>query len=65
MSDPLKADLIRWLGAEMLRATGRSYRIDLEALDVQSLREMQRLLRDVVADKGAAVRRARIEPWRG
>lgn len=63
--DPLKADLIRWLEAEMARATGRSYRIDLGALDVGSLRELQRLLRDVQADRNAAVQRARVEGWRG
>lgn len=62
--DGIKRDLVRWLRAEMARATGRSYRMDLEALDVESLREIQRLLRDVDGDKRQAVQRARLTPWR-
>ncbi len=57
--------LIRHLRAEMQRATGRVYRIDLEALDVESLRAFQRLLQDLEAEKARAVRRAAMEPWRG
>ena len=39
------------------------YRIDLDALDVESLRELQRLLRDLDHEKQAAVNRARMMPW--
>lgn len=39
--------LVEWLLAELARATGRRYCIDLQALDVESLRELQRLLRDL------------------
>jgi hypothetical protein len=49
----------------MERATGRVYRIDLEALDVESLRTLQRLLQDLEAERTRAVRRAAMEPWRG
>jgi hypothetical protein len=35
----------------------------LEALDVESLRELQRLLRDLRHEKQAAVNRARRMPW--
>ena len=64
--DRLGADpmLIRHLRAEMQRATGRVYRIDLEALDLESLRALQRLLQDLEAEKANAVRRAALEPWR-
>ena len=64
MTDHLKADLIRWLRADVSRATGRRYDVKLEALDVESLRALQRLLRDLDADKRQAVSRARVEPWR-
>ena len=57
--------LIRHLRAEMERATGRVYRIDLEALDLESLRAFQRLLQDLEAERTRAVRRAAMEPWRG
>lgn len=50
--------LVEWLRAELARATGRRYRIDLE-----SLRELQRLLRDLDHEKQAAVNRARLTPW--
>ena len=49
----------------MQRATGRVYRIDLEALDVESLRAFQRLLQDLESEKANTVRRAAMEPWRG
>ena len=60
-----KRRLVEWLRAEMARATGRSYRVDLDALDVESLRELQRLLRDLDAERRMAVQRARMMPWRG
>ena len=58
-----KRRLVEWLQAELARATGRRYRIDLDALDVESLRELQRLLRDLDHEKQAAVNRARLMPW--
>ena len=44
--------------------TGRLYQIDLDALDVQSLRELVRLVRDLEHEKQAAVNRVRMMPWR-
>jgi hypothetical protein len=57
--------LIRRLQAEMRRTTGRDYRIDFAALSVESLRELQRFVRDVESEKRSAVNRARLTPWRG
>lgn len=59
-----KRRLIEWLRAEMARATGRRYPIDFDVLDVQSLRELVRLIRDLDHEKQAAVNRARMMPWR-
>lgn len=58
-----KHRLVAQLRSELARA-GRRYLIRLDALDVASLRELQRLLRDLDLDKQAAVNRARREPWR-
>ena len=58
-----KRRLVEWLRAELARATGRRYRIDIDALDAESLRELQRLLRDFDHEKLAAVNRARLMPW--
>lgn len=59
-----KRRLIAWLRAETARATGRRYHIDFDALDVQSLRGLVRLIRDLDHEKQAAVNRARMMPWR-
>ena len=59
-----KRRLIEWLRAETARATGRRYQVDFEVLDVQSLREFVRLVRDLGDEKQAAVNRARMMPWR-
>ena len=59
-----KRRLIQWLRAEVARATGRAYRIDLEALDLASLRDLQRLLRDLEDERRRAVQQARLFPWR-
>jgi len=56
--------LIDVLRGEISRASGRRYQIDLDALDEKSLQELLRLLRDLDGEKQAAVRRARIFPWR-
>jgi hypothetical protein len=56
--------LVEWSVAEITRATGRRYSIKLEALDDESLRELQRLLRDLDHEKQMAVQQARLQPWR-
>jgi hypothetical protein len=55
--------LVRQVEGTLAR-TGRTYKIALDKLDGASLREVLRLLRDLDQDRDAAVRRARIEPWR-
>ena len=52
------------LVAEITRATGRRYSIKLEALDDESLREFQRLLRDLDHEEQMAVQQGRLQPWR-
>jgi hypothetical protein len=59
-----KRRLIEWLRAEAARATGRRHAIKYEALDVDSLRELVRLIRDLEHEKQAALNRARMTPWR-
>jgi hypothetical protein len=61
--DHERRQLVEWLRAEMARATGRSYRIALDQLDRESLRELQRLLRDIDNERQAAVRDVRLYPW--
>lgn len=56
--------LVRSVKAEMMRATSRDYRINLEALDPESLREMLRFLRDIEHEKRMAARKAQLQPWR-
>ena len=46
------------------RGEVRRYQIDFDALDVQSLRELVRLIRDHDHEKQTAVNRARMMPWR-
>ena len=62
-TDHAKHSLIRRLRAHIAR-TGRAYRIDLEALDLDSLRDLERLLRDLEYDRRRDVEQARIFPWR-
>jgi phosphoserine phosphatase len=59
-----KAHMIRLIESEIAQVTGRAYRIKLDNLDEESLREVIRLIRDLRQDKQAAVYRARITPWR-
>lgn len=59
-----KRQLIDIVKREAHRLTSKTYHVDWTALDVDSLREMQRLLRDLEFEKTAAVTRARRMPWR-
>ncbi len=61
--DHAKAEIIRHVTGALTR-TGRRYKLALDKLDAASLREVLRLLRDLEQDRDAAVRRARMEPWR-
>ena len=62
--DYQRRPLVEWLVAEISRATGRRYRIQLDALDDESLRELQRHLRDLDHEKQMAVQQARLQPCR-
>ncbi len=61
--DYAKAEMLRHVTGALAR-TGRRYQIALDKLDAASLREIIRLLRDLEQDRDAAVRKARMEPWR-
>ena len=61
-TDHARHRLIRRLRAQIAR-TGRNYRIDLEALDLDSLRDLERLLRDLEYDRRRDVEKARIFPF--
>ena len=56
--------LVDWVVAYIAQMTGRRYRINLDALDYDSLREVQRFLRDVETEKQQAVQQARLWAWR-
>jgi hypothetical protein len=62
--DYQKRRLVEWLVAEITRTTGRRYAIKLDALDDESLRELERLLRDLDHEKQMAAQQARLQPWR-
>ncbi|MCK5945193.1 MAG: hypothetical protein KAI24_24605, partial [Planctomycetes bacterium] len=51
--------LVDQIRADVARATGRRYQIDWEALGVDGLREMLRLLRDLDYEKRASENHAR------
>jgi hypothetical protein len=59
-----KPHLVRAIEREIYHTAGRYYRIELELLDVQSLRELHRLLQDLDDEKRSAANRARLMPWR-
>ena len=56
--------LVERINAEIARATGRRYQIELEKLGVLGLRELLRLLGDLEHEKRASENRARSQPWR-
>lgn len=58
------AAMIALIRRQMSHITGRTYRIKLEALDGESLRELVRLMRDVEHEKRVAINHARRMPWR-
>lgn len=54
----------RGLRARVQQVAGHRYAIKLDPLDDESLREVQRFLRDVETEKQLAVQQARLWPWR-
>lgn len=60
-----RQELIRWLQAHVLQTTGRRYPgLNMESMSVETLRELKRLLRDLEDEHAAAVKRARLSPWK-
>jgi len=55
-----RRQLVRAIEAMTARMTGRRYRAEFEALDTESLRSLQQLLRDLEAEIDSANRRARM-----
>jgi hypothetical protein len=62
--DGQKRQLIQWITVEVSRRAGRRYDVSWEALDDASLRELQRLLRDLDHERQMAVQQARHQLWR-
>ena len=60
---PEKQRVICLIRGDLIRM-GRHYRIDLDALDLASLNELQRLLRDLEDERRRVVQQARRNPWR-
>jgi len=58
--DYQRGRLVEWITAEVNRQVGRRYRVAWEALGDESLRELQRLLRDLDHEKQMAAQQARI-----
>ena len=56
--------LARHIATMLRQMTGRDYRIAWDKLDLASLRELARALRDLDYEKLSAVNKARREPWR-
>ena len=56
--------LIRWTQAETIRLLGRRSNIKLELLHLASLRDLQRLPRDLDHEVQVAARNARLRPQR-
>jgi hypothetical protein len=63
-SQPEKGHLVQAVTAAMHRLTGGRYRLHLEELDADNLRELLRFVRDADNERCNAVNRARINPWR-
>jgi hypothetical protein len=59
-----KRQLIGAIRQEMRTLAGRDYHLDLGPLDIPSLRELLRLLRDIEDEQQTAINRARQMPWR-
>lgn len=63
-ADYEKLRLVRQLEGSLQRATGKVYRIALDKLDLASLHELARLLRDLESEHDDAVKKTRTGIWR-
>ena len=59
--DPL---LIRHITATVHSLSGRRYRLSLETMSAEQVRELHRLLRDIESDHRGKINKMRREPWR-
>ena len=62
-----KGQILAHVRGHLARVTGRRYQdldVALEAMSLEALRDLQRLLRDLEAEQRMAVHRARLTPWR-
>jgi len=59
-----KNEMIRLIRSEAAQVTGKLYRIKLDMLDDESLREVIRLIHDLKYDKQMALSLQRRMPWR-
>jgi hypothetical protein len=59
-----KRQLIQAIVSMLRHKTGRQYRIELDALDLESLRELLRALRDFETEARMQISLARRMPWR-
>lgn len=59
-----KRALIIKIRTELKQRTGREYGIEWGVLDIMSLREIARVIRDLEDEHINAVGRARLMPWR-
>ncbi|MBI5485762.1 MAG: hypothetical protein HY905_00355 [Deltaproteobacteria bacterium] len=59
-----RRQMVNTLISLIQQATGRRYSISFDLLDDDSLREVQRFLRDIETEKQRAVQQARLWPWR-
>ncbi len=59
-----KRALITKIRTELRQRTGREYGIEWGVLDIMSLRELGRAIRDLEDEHIAAAGKARLMPWR-
>jgi len=59
-----KESFIRQIESYISRVSGRHYKVDWQALDVESLSEITRLFRDVEQEIIMTKSRVKREPWR-
>lgn len=59
-----RRQIIAALRVELYRMTGREYRIHYDSLDLESLRELLRFVRDADAEARNRAKRAQLNPWR-
>ncbi|MCK5943286.1 MAG: hypothetical protein KAI24_15000 [Planctomycetes bacterium] len=62
--DHTRRRLLDQLRAEVRQVTGRSYGLDLAALDTRDIQELLHMVRDLISAGEHAAEQARLTPWR-